>query len=301
MTDSIYEPVIQGAIEAEEIEIGRGVVVEPGVVISAKNGPARKVVLGDFCFIGRDTKILVPEFCLGDYSKLHAFSFAQGERALQIGRNCWIGGNTVLDSMGGLDIEDNVGVGAHSQLWTHIQFGDIVEGCRFHSKKYMLIGRDAWFVGHCIVHPVRVGEKAMALAGSVIETDMRPNHVYAGVPARDVTARVGHQFRKRSLRRKVHKLQSLIDEFTARHPEYRGRLAVITSPEEACRGICNFDVSRRTYTQTYSPAEVSFLKEYTPLIKFTPEGKGSFIRPQSSAPAKGSSDGKRGEEPDDDA
>jgi acetyltransferase-like isoleucine patch superfamily enzyme len=277
-----YQPRIEGEINAEEVCIGQGVVVEEGVLITGKGGPARRVVLGDFCFIGRETRIIVPEFRLGDYSKLHAFSFAHGEKPMQIGRNCWIGGNTVLDSLGGLDIDDNVGIGAHSQIWTHIQFGDIVEGCRFHSRKYMYVGKDAWFVGHCIVSPVRVGEKSMALVGSVVTKDMLPNHVYAGVPAEDVTHKLGFQFERRSVGQKAAILQQLVDAFIGEHPEYRGQLVVVQSPGEIQAGVCCFDVSRRTYTKIYNEAEVAFLKAHVPLVKFTPDGESPFVVPQQS-------------------
>jgi len=275
-----YDSRIEGLIKADTIEIGRGVRVEEGVVITGKHGPANLVVLGDFCYIGRHTRIMAPEFRLGDYSKLHAFSFAHGEKPLQIGRNCWIGGTVVLDSMGGLDLEDNVCVGAHSHVWTHMQFGDIVEGCRFFSRKYLYIGRDVWFGGHCTVTPVQVGEKSMALAGSVVTKDMLPNHVYAGVPATDVTSKMGYQFESLAVAEKASRLQKIIDEFVIRNPEFAGRLLVIQSPDEKVQGVTCFDVSRRTYTRTYSQAEVGLLKEYTPLIKFTPEGTPPFIVPQ---------------------
>ena len=280
--NSTWEPKIVGVIDADEVQVGKGVVVEEGVLITGKNGPAHRVILGDFCYIGRQSRIIVPEFRLGHYSKLHAFLFAHGEKALQIGRNCWIGGNAVLDSLGGLDIEDNVGFGAHSQVWTHIQFGDIVEGSRFYSRKYMYVAKDAWFVGHCVVSPVRVGERSMAMLGSVITSDMLPNHVYAGVPARDVTNKLGLQFEKRTVDQKAAKLQELIDAFCQIHPEYRGQLLVIRTPEEKRAGICCFDVSRRTYTRTYSPAEVAFLKAHVPLVKFTAEGEPPFVVPQQA-------------------
>ena len=275
-----FESKIAGTINADEVIIGRGVTVEAGVVITGKSGPARRVVLGDFCYIGHDTRILAPEFRLGDYSKLHANSFAHGELPLQIGRNCWIGGNCVLDSMGGLDIDDNVGIGAHSQIWTHIQFGDIVEGCRFQSTKYMHVGKDAWFVGHCIVSPVAIGERSMALVGSVVTRDMLPNHVYAGVPAADVTAKVGTQFENIDTPEKARRLSALIESFTAEHPEYAGQLAVVQSPDDRPDGVCCFDVSQRVYTKRYLEAEVAFLKRHVPLVKFTPEGEAPFITRQ---------------------
>lgn len=271
---------IEGTINADELIVGKGVVVEEGVLITGKSGKARRVVLGDFTFIGRHTRIIAPEFCLGDYSKLHMHSFGHGERPLQIGRNCWIGGNSVLDSMGGLDIDDNVGIGAHSQLWTHIQFGDIVEGSRFYSHTYMHVGKDAWFVGHCIVSPIQVGEKSMALVGSVVTRDMLPNHIYAGVPAKDVTDKMGTQFEPRTTEQKAAKLQEMIDAFVEKHPQHKGQLLVVQSPEEYKAGITCFDVSQRVYTRTYSDAEIAFLKAHVPLVKFTPYGAAPFIVPQ---------------------
>lgn len=277
---SDLKSLVEGQVNAKEKIIGKGVQIEKGVVISGKSGPMDKCILGDFCYIGENTKILMPEFKLGDYSKLNANSFLHGEKPMQIGRNCWFGGNVVMDSTGGLDIDDNVGIGAHSQIWTHIQFGDIVEGCRFYSKKYMHIEKDVWFVGHCIVSPVRVEERSMALVGSVITRDMLSNHVYAGVPAEDVTDKIGFQFEERTIKQKANKLQELINTFIAMNPKYTNQLKVVCSENEIEDKICCFDVSRRVYTKTYSEAEIAFLKASVPLVKFYPEGEGSFIVPQ---------------------
>jgi hypothetical protein len=122
----------------------------------------------------------------------------------------------------------------------------------------------------------------MAMVGSVLTRDMRPNHIYAGVPAADVSDKLGFQFEKRTVDQKAAKLQELIDAFSLIHPEYKGQLLVIRRPEEKREGICCFDVSRRTYTRTYSPAEVAFLKAHVPLVKFTAEGEPPFVVPQQS-------------------
>lgn len=274
------ESTVLGEINAKDVHIGKGVFVEPGVVITGKRGPADHVTLGDFCYIGRETRIIAPEFSLGDYSKLNAYSFCHGELPMQIGRNCWIGGQVVLDSIGGLDIDDNVGIGAHSQIWTHIKFGDVVEGCRFNSCRYMHVGRDTWFVGHCIVSPVEVGEKSMAMVGSVVTRDMLPNRVYAGVPAKDVTEKLGPQFEDLTVEEKGARLQKTLNAFLEERPQYRGQIVVAHSPAERRGGVCSLDVSTRTYTRTYSEAEVAFFKAHVPLLKFTPEGEPPFVKLQ---------------------
>ncbi len=274
---------IEGRIEANHVEIGIGVIVEAGVVIGGNHGgPAERVVLGDFCYIGRDTRIIAPEFRLGEFSKLHAGSFGKGDQPLQIGRCCWIGGNTILDSMGGLDIDDFVGIGAQSQIWTHAQFGDIVEGSRFHSQKYMHLSRDVWFVGHCIVSPVLVGERSMALAGSVITREMLPNHIYGGVPASDLTERLGTQFEDRTTEQKGQVLQRLITEFEEENPDFSDMLQIAFDPSEIQDdGRTWFDVSNRVYTRRRSSAEVAFLTSNVPLVKFTPMGSAPFIELRS--------------------
>lgn len=277
MKNRILESRILGNIDANEIIIGKGVIVEKGVVISGKNGPAERVVLGDFSYIGENSKIFVPEFRLGDYSKLHANAYCHGEKPLRIGRNCWLGGHVILDSLGGLDIDDNVGIGAQSQIWTHIRFGDIIQGSRFNSKKYMHIKKDAWFVGHCIVSPVRVEEKSMAMVGSVITKDMECNNIYAGVPAKNITDKTGGQFEELNIDEKQRRFEDVILKFEQKYPEHSGLIKSITDNEQEEDSNIWFNLQSRKYNKKYRLAEVLFLKENTPLIKFTANNEDSFI------------------------
>lgn len=280
-----HDSRIAGDIHAEEVTIGQGVVVEPGVLITGKSGDAKRVVLGDFCYIGHGTRIIAPEFSLGDYSKFHMQGFAHGKHPMQIGRNCWIGGNCILDSTGGLDIDDNVGIGAQSQLWTHIQFGDVVEGCRFWSHRYMHVRKDAWFVGHCIVSPVDVGERAMALVGSVITRDMMPDRVYGGSPAKDITDKTGPQFEARTVAQKVSKLKEIIEEFESQNPHFRGALVAVHDASEIRNDERTyFDCSTRTYTKRLLEGEVAFMKAWVPLVKFAPIDEPAFVVPRPLPP-----------------
>ncbi len=270
--------VINGVIDAVHIIVGRGVVVEEGGVISGKGATADRVVLGDYCYVGHGVRVFAPEFFLGDYSKLHAASFGHGKHPLRIGRNCWIGGNVVLDSMSGLDIDDNVGIGAQSQLWTHLEFGDIVDGCRFYSQRYMHVQRDAWFVGHCIVSPVPVGERSMALVGSVVTSEMLPNHVYAGVPATDVTERLGPQFEPLTTVDKATRLRNIMAQWLDKHPQWRDQIVVVEDPALRRDDVVWFDVSTRTYNKRHAVAEVAFLRDHVPLVKFVPDTEPQFFR-----------------------
>jgi acetyltransferase-like isoleucine patch superfamily enzyme len=262
---------IDGVVEADEVVIGKGVVVEPGARLTGKSGHARRIVLGDFAYVGTNVKVMVPEFALGDYSKLHEGNFVHGIEPVTIGRNCWIGGSCVLDGMGGLTLEDNVGVGSGSQLWTHIRFGDVVEGCRFDEAKPMIVGQDAWLVGHCLVSPVAIGPRSMAMLGSVVVRDMVADRTYGGSPAVDLTDKLGPQFEARSVDQKAATLQGLIDSFEDAHPQFKGQLYVARSADDRPPGKVAFDVSTRQYTKTYAEAEVAFLRAHVPRVKFKPE------------------------------
>jgi acetyltransferase-like isoleucine patch superfamily enzyme len=277
-SNSRFPPTVLGQIEAEDVVIGQGAFISKGVQIKGKSGKAKKVVIGDFAYIGENTKILAPEFYLGDYSKLHQGCFGHGVEPLRIGHNCWIGGGVTLDSMGGLDLANGVGIGAGSQIWTHAQFGDLVEGCRFFSKKYMRIESDVWLVGHCIVSPVKIEEKSMALAGSVVTRNMEANQIYAGVPAKNVSEKIGNQFDFLSSEQKLENLQKLIASFEDHYPKFKGVLqGVVNYPKTLDAKKSYFNVSSRTYTKNLHDAEVQFLKENVPLVKFVPINKPNLF------------------------
>lgn len=257
---------IHGVIRSSNVTIGRGVSIGAGTTIEADI-----VVLGDNCFIGENVTIRTKEFWLGDYSKIQRGTVGFGSQALRIGRNCWIGGRCDLDSQGGLVLEDNVGVGSLSQIWTHIRHGDVVNGCRFDSSQSVTIGKDAWFVGSCLVSPVSVGERSMAMLGSVIVKDMLPDRTYGGSPAVDITQKVGSQFAAISIDEKARRLKRLISDFELTNPEFANQLVVVTDLEDVnlLDNRTYFDVGSRSYSKKFTPAEVCFLKQ-TGTVKFTP-------------------------------
>ena len=263
---------IRGRIDAEEIILGQGVVLGPGTRISGLGGPAKRVVLGDHVFLGGDSTIRVPSLEIGDYTQIHNHALIAGYCDVQIGHNGWFGQNVILNATEKLTIGDNCGVGAYSQLWTHILFGDVMEGCRFDSSSPLTIGRDVWFVGHCIVSQITAADRSMAMVGSVVTRDMAENRVYAGSPAKDITEKVGPQFQPVSLEAKADYLEKRIAEFLSRNPDYRpGDYGIAVEGSVVRPGRHMFEVSDRTYNKTGEAAEVAFMKSLLPRAKFTPK------------------------------
>lgn len=243
-------------IDCPDVQIGVGVFIEKGVRIVSK-----RVRIGDFVYIGRNATIRAPEFAIGDYTRLNEMSFAGGAKPLSIGRNCYFGRSVYLDSNGGLTIDDNVGVGASSQLWTHIKYGDIVQGCRWDKEYPLHIEHDAWLVAKVTVGGCQhIGARVQVFNESnVTKRELPADTTWAGNPACDVTDRFGPQFEAISDDEKRLRLQRELARFYAAHPEYDGALDG------------TFNAVTRTYHKSRTAAEVSFLR-FT-LAKFVPEGE----------------------------
>lgn len=260
-------------INAKEVKIGKNVFIGPNTIIKGVNGPAEYVEIGDNTFIDDHIFIMAPVFQIGDYGKIYKGCRISGYKPCTIGHNFWCDQNTILNCTDELIIGNNVGIGAYSQLWTHIKHGDILEGCRFNSTKSMIIEDDVWFVGHCIVSPIVAKKKSMAMVGSVITKDMEENHIYGGSPARDLTEKLGNQFGIISINQKLELMEQKLNHFKEEHPEYNVDeylQIVIEFPYQKIEGISYFNVTDRTYIKTGSDIEIVFMSFLLPLFKFVP-------------------------------
>lgn len=258
-------------IYAKELSIGHGVVIEDGVTIGEPEHPVEKLVIGDYVTISSHCKFRVPKLEIGDYTQIHSYTLANGYSDLTIGHNGWFGQNCILNATDKLTIGNNCGVGAYSQLWTHIAYGDVLHGCRWDSASPMTIGNDVWFVGHCVVSPIKAEDRSMALIGSVITKDMAENRVYAGSPARDITDRVGPQFDDVTVPDKINAFEKLLSDFFALNCDLvQSKIGYSVQGDVIVEGETIFDLVNRSYNKTHSTEEVSFMRYILPRAKFIP-------------------------------
>ena len=249
------------------MKIGRNTYISPKAkIINLIGGEIEDFIIGDNSYIGDDVQIICNSFYLGDYCKIHHHCNFHGNK-IHIGHNAWIGQYTIIDGLGETIIGNNCGIGAHSQLWSHIKYGDTLEGCRFESTKKLSVGNDVWFVGHCIVSPITAADKSMALVGSVVIKDMINNHVYAGSPAKDITNKLGPQFAAKTIDEKILKMSEL-------HSEFGASGSIIIVPDISYirdDGQTYFAVNERQYTKQSTEEEIAFMKFLLPTrAKFTP-------------------------------
>ncbi len=229
-----------------------------------------QIELGDGVFIGDNVVIDTPIVKIGDYTMIRENTQIIGKKTCQIGMCGWIGQGVIINSTDNMTIGNGVGIGAHSQLWTHIRFGDTVQGCRFEGDKPMIIEDDVWFVGHCLVSPIHAAAKSMAMLGSVITRDMLENHVYAGVPATDITAKVGGQFKETNVDEKMAAMTVQLQNFAAKHKVSERIQLVKEWPKEMDPSVSYFNVATRQYTKRLTDIEMDFMLHLLTPIKFYP-------------------------------
>jgi acetyltransferase-like isoleucine patch superfamily enzyme len=241
------------------MKVGKNTYISPTATIKGE-----RVEIGDGCYIGDGVQILVDDFVMGDYCKIHNKSTLHGYKPMRIGHNAWIGQGTIIDSIGGTSIGDNCGIGAYSQLWSHIRHGDPLEGCNYNSEKSLTIGSDVWFVGHCIVSPIVAEDRSMALVGSVVTKDMMSDRVYAGTPAKDITSdKVLPQFTPLRIEDK----REIISNLDV--PD--GIVFIEDDSEIVDDNNIYFNFLTRKYTKKSTDLEHEFMKYLqSKLIKFTP-------------------------------
>lgn len=257
---------------SNDVVVGQGVRFGRNVVFHSQ-----RVRIGDGVVIGDNVRVDASTFEIGDFGTIYDGCFFPGPGELRIGHNFWLGSGSIVDAKGGTTIGNNVGVGAQSQLWTHMVFGDVLYGCRFHAAKPLVVEDDAWLVGHCLVSPVRIGARSLAMLGSVVTRDMLADRCYAGVPAADITEKVGPQFAVRDVAERASMLAQRLDAFAReRDASVRRRLRIATAPEEAVAGDdadgITFNVATRTYTKRGTPLEREVIRYLLPDAKFVPAG-----------------------------
>ncbi len=253
-------------------KIGRDVIIDKNAFLD----PRAKIKIGDHSYIGPFVRIVGDgSFTIGDYSKIHFGTFINSNEKVIFGHNCWIAERCVIDGNGEIYAGNNICVGFSTQLNTHISHGDVLEGCKFHSKKMMVLGDDSWISGNCIISGIHVGQKSLILPGSILTKNVSSNRVYAGNPAKDITDKIGEPWMIRSTDEKINIFEEYKNQYAKINPNWNEKCVkcVVVLPTKLDSKITYFNVTTRQYTKRYSKEEVEFMTWLTSWkARFTPIG-----------------------------
>ncbi|UAB91762.1 hypothetical protein I5192_22065 (plasmid) [Ruegeria sp. SCSIO 43209] len=240
-----------------QIDIGKQTRIGENVTF----GPSCKTIsIGFGCFLGRDLYIDVEHLTIGDYTTIHHGGIIHGIET-SIGHNCWFGHYCIIDSLGGLTrIGNNVGAGAHSQLWSHMKFGDMLAGCRWNSSGSLILEDDVWLVGHSITGPIKAAKRSMLMTGSVAVKDLEENHIYSGSPAKDITAHLGLQFDDPDLEQRQKNFASLKAQYAKETGLSVEAFLDVSSFDPVTANVTQFNLMERTYRPRYTQDEYGFMR-----------------------------------------
>lgn len=273
---AVIEPGVR--IDAVRVEIGAGARIERDTIVRGLGTRMRRFHLGDESFLGFANQVLAPEFAMGDYSQLHNSGLHSGYKPLSIGHNGWIGQGAILNCTQVLTIGNNCRIGTGSQLWTHVASGELLEGCTLFGENPLTLEDNVWIVGGGVISPgLRLGRNSIIMTGSVLTKSTEPYHTYAGVPAKDVTDKLGF-WKPVNLATKFEAMRGFLAEFAAIQPDsgarvflqddLEGRTAgdvVVTAAEPdwqqaRARSISLFDLASKNYLKLRNPAEIALIR-----------------------------------------
>ena len=158
---------------ADQIQLGNNVYLDEGVYLHACPGGIE---------IGTNTFVM-------HHAELHVYNFRELPKAgIRIGKDCLIGEYNVIRGQGGVDIGNRVYTSPGTQIIAvnHV-FDDpeqpfIQQGI---TAQGIIIEDDVWLGSNVVVTDgVRIGKGAVIAAGAVVNEDVPPHTVVAGVPAR---------------------------------------------------------------------------------------------------------------------
>jgi acetyltransferase-like isoleucine patch superfamily enzyme len=141
----------------------------------------RHVPTGDLLY---DRWELAKDYGFGEGTSVYDSCLILGD--VKVGRNCWVGPNTILDGQGGLTIGDCVDVGAGVHIYTHNTIERALTGHQAPLfKKATTIGSCCFLAPKATIAPGTVlGDHCFVAVGSYVEGSF-PSHSYvAGNPAR---------------------------------------------------------------------------------------------------------------------
>jgi acetyltransferase-like isoleucine patch superfamily enzyme len=139
----------------------------------------------------RTVFLRLPGAKIGKNDAIHAVKFFNvyhgGFGVFQMGENCFVGDETLIDLADELIMEEDVTLAERVTILTHVNVGfrDHPLQTYFPSYSRKVVFKRGRFVGTnvTILRGVTVGECAFVAAGAAVREDVSPYHAVGGVPA----------------------------------------------------------------------------------------------------------------------
>ena len=129
------------------------------------------------------------ELGFGEGTSIYDSSIVLGD--VKVGKNVWIGPNTLLDGSGGLKIGDNCSISAGVHIYSHDSVDHAVSG-----KKKPIVRKQTTIGNNCYIGPyvviaagVDIGDEAIIGAHSFVNKSVKAKTKVLGIPAKEQKAK----------------------------------------------------------------------------------------------------------------
>lgn len=122
----------------------------------------------------------------GKGSSIYDNSYIFGDA--QVGENCWIGMNTIIDASGGLKIGNNCTISAGSHIYTHDNVKATLTSNSFKIEKAPVeIGNNVYIGPQAIISKgIKIGNCSIIASQSFVNSSFPDFSIIAGTPAKKI-------------------------------------------------------------------------------------------------------------------
>ena len=141
---------------------------------------------GTRCFNIKRSLLRAVGYKIGEGTKIVGPLYNTGE--LNIGKNCWIGKNLIVNGNGIVNIGDNCDIAPEVTFLTggH-EIGDSVRRAGKGEKYTIVVGNGTWIGARSTIgRNVNIGESCVIAACSCVMKDVNSNLLVGGVPAKEI-------------------------------------------------------------------------------------------------------------------
>jgi acetyltransferase-like isoleucine patch superfamily enzyme len=199
--------------------IGAGTEIGLGSLIIPYDSDFKKINIGTDVSIGERVKILAKRVTLEDHAQIKDECRIWGESEFSMGKYAYVDQRCGFDLRYPITLEERVGIGGGSWMYTHGVFLSILDGAPSEFGP-IVIHDHVWVGANVFILPgITIGAQSIIGARTVVTRDVLPDSIVVGNPGRQI-AKTSEKTKKLTLQDKIAIVRKVLLLFTERNAEY---------------------------------------------------------------------------------
>lgn len=190
--------------------------------------------MGDFAVVKPFTLIRCDgDVKIGKYTEIASFSLIYGSANFVVGDKCYLGSQLLFNVTEDVLIENEVGIGPRTMIFTHGSFLPYTEGYWAKFGRVIIRNR-VWLGAGVFIHPgIEIGNDVFVNAKSVVTKNVPSGKVVEGFPAKPIID-MDKIRRSVSPRRKELLVRQIINHFTSHISKIEKNFQLVKFSGEDC-------------------------------------------------------------------